>query len=259
VSHLSGAVVRHVLIAQDLSEANAVASAMTTKGDLLTRNSTSTAAPQRLAVSSDLKYLRGRNGSTLGLQYDYAPIVFATTSARDAEITVPVAGMVCYVASGDSSEGLFTYNGTSWQRGPGWNAPWGRQAHLARVADQTGIGTSATDLTSLTVTFTAVANRYYKISADVFFLQNTSGGLVTVTINTGSSGAGTVLATRAVNTENGARFVSLSAVAIHTPSAGSVSYHLRGFTSANTVDLKASATQPSLILVEDIGPSGNPA
>ena len=45
---------------------------------------------------------------------------FATTAARDAAITSPLDGMVAYVGSNDSSEGLYTYNGTSWRKGPGW-------------------------------------------------------------------------------------------------------------------------------------------
>lgn len=69
VSHLAGAVVRHVLIAQDLSESNAVAAAMTTKGDLLTRNSTATAAPQRLAVGTDGQRLVADSAQTLGVKW----------------------------------------------------------------------------------------------------------------------------------------------------------------------------------------------
>ena len=49
---------------------------------------------------------------------------FATTAARDTAITAPEDGMVVYVGSNDASEGLYTYNGTSWRKGPGWNAPW---------------------------------------------------------------------------------------------------------------------------------------
>jgi len=38
---------------------------------------------------------------------------FASTGARDVQVTAPEDGMVAYIRSNDSSEGLYTYNGTA--------------------------------------------------------------------------------------------------------------------------------------------------
>ena len=50
---------------------------------------------------------------------------FSSTGSRDVAITAPVDGMTAYIGSNDANEGLYTYNGTAWRQGPGWNAPWG--------------------------------------------------------------------------------------------------------------------------------------
>jgi hypothetical protein len=51
---------------------------------------------------------------------------FASTTARDAAITSPVAGMVAYVGSGDRTEGLYTYTNGAWREAripvPGFSA-----------------------------------------------------------------------------------------------------------------------------------------
>jgi hypothetical protein len=62
---------------------------------------------------------------------------FATEAARDAALTAE-DGMVVYIGSNDENEGLYTYNGTSWRKGPGWNAPWGQ------VATSSGVGNVTT-------------------------------------------------------------------------------------------------------------------
>lgn len=94
---------------------------------------------------------------------------FSSTGARDTQITGPVVGMTAYVGTGaSSSDGLYSYNGTSWRKGPGWNAPWG---FLATSAN-TGSVTSGTHTTfqdgsvPMTLTTTTITNRRYKITMD---------------------------------------------------------------------------------------------
>jgi hypothetical protein len=259
-AHSSGAVVIHKMFAQDATEANAVASAQTTKGDLLAKGGTATVAPARLAVGGDLKYLRGRAASTLGLQYDYAPVVFASTAARDTELASPVAGMVCYVASGDVNEGLYTYNGTSWRKGPGWNAPWGILGYAEATSDQTSVSTLA-DVTSLTLTVTLVSNRRYRLSSGALFTQATSASSQTFGLYTGSSGAGTLLAYGPANTGlNQAAIAGLTAAYAATvvTGSGSTSYHARASAVAGTLTV-SNTTSKGWIMIEDIGPSSTPA
>ena len=95
---------------------------------------------------------------------------FATTAARDAAITSPVAGMVAFIDSGDANEGLYVYHGATggWRKGPGWNAPWGFLA----TSGNTGSVTTGTHTTlqdgsvPMTLTATTITNRRYKITMD---------------------------------------------------------------------------------------------
>jgi len=95
---------------------------------------------------------------------------FATTAARDAALSGAALkdGMVAYVGSNDSSEGLYTYNGTSWRKGPGWNAPWGQIATSANTGNvTTGTHTTMQDgSVPMTLTTTTVTNRRYKVTMD---------------------------------------------------------------------------------------------
>lgn len=90
---------------------------------------------------------------------------FASTGARDVAVTAPEDGMVAYIRSNDSSEGLYTYNGTSWRKGPGWNAPWGLISTASNTTTaQTFNSTTYADVTSMSVSPTLVQNRYYRIT-----------------------------------------------------------------------------------------------
>lgn len=123
----------------------------------------------------------------------------------------------------------------------------GTIGYVAVTANQTGIST-VTDLTSLTLTFTAVAGRRYKISGKGLVQQQTLAGTAAVTIWTGATqlggAGGTLIATGVLTCEP---------VAIVVPGAGSITYKLRLATTAGTVDLVASSTDPAFILIEDIG------
>ena len=53
-------------------------------------------------------------------------MVFATTAARDSAVTAPEEGMVCFINSGDRTEGLYTYTAGAWREAriptPGFSA-----------------------------------------------------------------------------------------------------------------------------------------
>ena len=89
---------------------------------------------------------------------------FATTAARDAAILSPEDGMVVFVGSNDVDEGLYVYHGSAWNRGPGWNAPWGVMAYVQTTTSQTSITTrvDVTDMTTGSITY--VANRLLRIT-----------------------------------------------------------------------------------------------
>ena len=69
-SHSSGAVIYLVFTATDADESNEIASAITTKGDLISRSSS---APARLAVGADGKVLQADSTTTTGLAWNYPP------------------------------------------------------------------------------------------------------------------------------------------------------------------------------------------
>ncbi len=177
-------------------------------------------------------------------------MVFATTAARDSAITSPEAGMTAYINSGDASEGLYSYTGTTWNKGPGWNAPWGLVASVtSTVSSQTTTGTL--DLAGGSLSFTAFANRYYKVSVwGSLFGDATVNSLYAFD----TTASATLFQVELPYTN--ATFASTpSGFAVTTFSAGTRSLKLQLVRfSAGT----AKSSGGVRMLVEDIGPSGAP-
>lgn len=138
-------------------------------------------------------------------------------------------------------------------------APWassrGEAAQVAVAAGgPSGIGATATDLTfggtPMSVTFSTVAGRKYKITGNVRAAQNTSSGVNELQIRDGS---GTVLGKSSFVAAAGA-IVHHNALARVVPaSAGSVTYKLSMSTTVGTTDPFGAAGQSMILIVEDIG------
>jgi hypothetical protein len=128
--------------------------------------------------------------------------------------------------------------------------PFGFVAYAQRTATQGGIVT-ATDLTDLTVTFTALANRRYKITSSGMLRSSVSGDTFNWVIVRGS----TRLSFRSFYTAPVNVAVFSGHTIIDTPSAGSVTYKIQAErnTGTGTGTLQAVADYPAFILVEDIG------
>lgn len=186
---------------------------------------------------------------------------FVSTGARDVQITAPEDGMVAYIRSNDEDEGLYTYNGTAWRRGPGWNAPWGL---LAKDKKTNNSVTSSTHTTlqdgtnTLTVTATTVTNRCYRITT----IQNPYA----------NGGANGFQGAHLVGGAETARFLipSLSTVTQDTRTYVSTFTETSGqsrifkaqissYTTNTQITDWGSATIPRILIVEDIGPDGVPA
>ena len=183
---------------------------------------------------------------------------FTTTGNRNAAITSPVVGMVTAISSNDSAEGLeFRNSASQWRKI--WNMPWGVIGYAAITANQTGITTVA-DITSLTLTHTAVNNRRYRITGRINIQSNTVSdyGQIQLTDSTP-----TQLENSLFNTHTSANNdTTQSIVFVEAGISGSVTRKLRAGRaggSAGTFQVSASATAPAFILIEDIGPSGAPA
>lgn len=194
---------------------------------------------------------------------------FASTGARDVQITAPEAGMVAYVQSNDSSEGLYHYtSASSWQKGPGWNAPWGVVAATAGGTSSRGIATttsssstttSATDWSGLTVTFTAVTNRIYRTTAFGMLTSDNAGGSDYAELSITNSSNTVIAASRAI--VQSLVIEGRSVITVETGLTGSNMRKVRIVRASGTgnVSGSASATRQASIVVEDIGPSGAPA
>jgi len=180
---------------------------------------------------------------------------FATTTARDAAITAPVDGMTAYIGSNDASEGLYTYNGTSWRKGPGWNAPWGL---ISR--DQGGGPATSTSGTTETAiftssTFTAVANRYYRVSIATN-ITATAGDAYTMRIREDST-TGTVWFSGNITFGTGVTKMQVHPAGTRTLTAGNHSMILTLTRSAG-VSAQITGLEYANMTVEDVGPSGAP-
>lgn len=135
--------------------------------------------------------------------------------------------------------------------------PGGKMGYAQVTANQTSIGNAEADLTSLTVTWTAVSARRYRIS---FF--------VNLTMQTSLIGEGAVYITDGSNTHKlDTGLPQPEAIDTLTTLVGSVTETgLSGATTrklrarrlnggGDTMSLAAAATYPAYILVEDIGPA----
>jgi hypothetical protein len=184
---------------------------------------------------------------------------FASTGARDVQITAPEAGMVAYVRSNDSSEGLYSYSSAlGWRKGPGWNAPWGVLGTQTLTASKTTTSVHTTpQATNLTLTITAVQNRRLKITSTHNF-----------TCSGGANGcgfthrvAGTAISGSSLVTLNAATYSYTSVVSHHSTTASgslTIDAYFYAYPNNTAVNDNGTAASPRFLIIEDIGPSGTP-
>jgi len=134
----------------------------------------------------------------------------------------------------------------------------GRRVGYAVVTTgQTGIGTSQTDLTGLSVTFTAATGRYYKVKAGLTFVRG--AGSPTAAIAQIKEGDGSPVY-QEIFVETPSTSYSLSverSVILQTGvdlTAGSETVKVSAAANVATdVSLSALTTRPAFLLVEEIG------
>jgi len=178
---------------------------------------------------------------------------FATTTARDTAITSPQDGMVAYIGSNDSSEGLYTYNGTSWRKGPGWNAPWGVQLWASDTVSTRDFTTAAT-ITNITGSVSVVANRYYRCTFTCRFLNTSVGAVNTFNIRQG----GTSIFAGLANNYSNVNDQSITIVALHkATTTASVTFDVTAAAATGTCKIYG-ANGTTQLIVEDIGPWSTP-
>jgi hypothetical protein len=190
--------------------------------------------------------------SVVGAQSIIKPGV-CTSSTRPAS---PFEGQMIYETDTDK---VLVWNGTDWYAN--WNLPWGMVARATSSTDYT-LTTSAAIATGMTVTFTAIANRYYKITYMEPQCQTSTVADKDTNIQIRvTNAAGTLLNQGYIRTETGSQTDTgtITLVSTSTFSAGSttiVGCAKTGSTSgAPVLGRGASTAGPALLLVEDIGPA----
>ena len=179
---------------------------------------------------------------------------FASTGARDVAITAPEAGMVAYIRSNDSSEGLYHYtSASSWRKGPGWNAPWGVQLYATDTSTRTF--TTAATITNITGSVATINNRYYRATFSCRFYNSIAG--VQNSFNLRFNGS-TFWAGQSFNTSTTLdEAVTISAIYKATSST-TASFDVTASAASGTLSIFGGNATTQLI-VEDIGPHGAPA
>jgi len=189
--------------------------------------------------------------SVVGAQSIVKPGV-CTSSTRPAS---PFEGQMIYETDTDK---VLVWNGTDWYAN--FNLPWGMVARATSSTDYT-LTTSAVIATGMTVTFTAVANRYYKITyMEPQCQTSTVANSDTNTQIRVTNAAGTLLNQGFMRTVSAVQNTgTLTLVSTSTFSAGSTTIvgcaKTTSTTGAPVLGRGAAAAGPALLLVEDIGPA----
>lgn len=164
-----------------------------------------------------------------------------TSSTRPAS---PYEGQVIYETDTDK---VLVYNGSAWYAN--WNLPWGYIDRATRTSAQTSISTEA-DLTGLSITFTAVANRRYQAIANLN-PYGTSGESANIFFNVAGSNALKLRQTFAGTN----LIMSMSLNHVFAPSAGSTTVKMRmSKESTNVVNNYADTDFVCSLTIFDVGP-----
>ena len=185
-------------------------------------------------------------------------VVTCTSGTRPSS---PPEGMTIYETDTDK---MLTYVSATTGWVPPCNKPWGvvtatsggtsGYGYCRITTAQNGVGTSATDVTNATVTFTAVANRLYRVTASADLLQAATAteGQIQLLVD------GTAYATSRIGITTTDRFAVIATVL--TLSAGSHTLKLQAQAiSSGTLNIQAATNAPIMLAIEDAGPVGAPA
>ena len=131
------------------------------------------------------------------------------------------------------------------------NFPRGVMAYSVYTGGNQGLTTTVADVTNATGTFTAVANRAYKVTFQGYGSKNVSAGTITFSI---TDGAGTT-------TYGSTQIYSINAQALNysftglvtTLTAGTQTIKIRAVTDVTTAAIFMSAGNPGVFIIEDIG------
>jgi hypothetical protein len=181
---------------------------------------------------------------------------FASTGARDVAITAPEAGMVAYIRSNDSSEGLYHRTSAStWRKGPGWNAPWGVMGVALQTATTASTTATVIDV-GLSITYDHVANRRYRYT----YSCNAFSGAGAVDLRvTNSSNVDLANSASRIQIPGASQISTLTKVFYFSPTTSASITHKVRFNGTVSCQIYGDATYSNQFIIEDIGPAGAPA
>ena len=179
---------------------------------------------------------------------------FESTGARDTQITAPEDGMVAYIRSNNSSEGLYTYNGTSWRKGPGWNAPWGNQLGVTNSTSNSTFTTTPTVISGMTGSVSVVNNRLYQCTFACRFYNSIANNTSLFRIRQGGS---IIFDSQHHNNSTSTDISAMATVVFRATSTATITFDVQGYSATGTLTVFHS-NGPTQFYVNDIGPYGAP-
>ena len=166
---------------------------------------------------------------------------FANAAARDAAISAPTAGMVCYL---NDTQALQLYTAGAWVNIGGTTKP----AYGQITATSGNFAQTALAITGLAgLPFTVPAGRRVKVTASGSLNATTPPTLIRPAIYQD----GVQVALALVNMSTAFNHFTLQAIL--TPAAGAHSYALYCLADVGQGNVQAGATNPAFIMAEDIG------
>ena len=162
--------------------------------------------------------------------------------------TAPYEGMMIYETDTDK---VLVWNGSAWYAN--WNLPWGVVQWESSTSAAQNLTSGEIDLAS-TGSFTAVSGRRYRINAQCYAAKTNAAGNMYAWLIDGPATSASALQTNLTSVDAGYG-MTLHLLWVGTFSAGSHDIYLRVGTSNNGSNFVSSSTQPTTIIVEDIGPS----
>lgn len=151
-----------------------------------------------------------------------------------------------YIYETDTDKTLF-WNGSAWY--PNWNTAWGVVGHVTTSPNQTV--TSVTDMTGVTVSFTAVSGRRYKTTIQLEMYNQNANSLVDIGLADASSSN---LRGWTVQMKDAGLQTPFSFTWVEGSLSGSVTRKVRfGRGFGNTGNVISFSSQQ--LTVEDIGPA----
>jgi hypothetical protein len=178
------------------------------------------------------------------------------------ETALRPTGTTGYVYYDSTIPGLLVKSGTTVGYTLPWNMPWGYVNSSQTTAATSASSSTAVNVTGLSVEFTAVANRRYKITIRGMVYSTVDNDLIGVYLRDGSNNTVATYNFSDSGSGPGGYAVHHSIPWIETiGTSGAVTRKVAvaRLVGTGTAYYFADANRPALILVEDIGPNGAPS